>query len=166
MISWTLDRAQLGGASAVLDRLSKALRDLTHVMDAIGAYAVSSTQRRFETKIAPDGTPWKPSIRVLLFGGETMKLSGQLKASIAHAPGRDQVEIGSNKVYAGIQQLGGTIHARNADNLTFRIGPRWISKPSVTIPARPFLGLDDRDRAEIEDIASLALEQSAKGQQT
>jgi phage gpG-like protein len=52
-------------------------------------------------------------------------------------------------LYAAIHQLGGTIAAKDAPYLKFKIGDRWASKKSVTIPARPFLGLDDDDEREI-----------------
>lgn len=154
MISLQVNRDQLGAASTKLERLQRALGDLWRTMDAIGAYLASSTQRRFQAGVAPDGAPWVPSIRARTEGGKTMMLSGQLAASIAHEATRDSVEVGSNRVYAAVHQLGATIHAKNVPNLRFRIGARWISKPSVTIPARPFLGLDDRDRQEIEAIVA------------
>jgi phage virion morphogenesis protein len=163
MITLQVDRAQLGRAAGGLERLSRVLGDLWSTMDKIGAYLVSSVQRRFQAGVAPDGSPWVPSIRAATQGGKTMMLSGQLAASLAHEAGRDQVEVGSNKVYAGIHQLGGTIFAKNAPNLRFRIGERWISKPSVTIPARPFLGIDERDQVEIEAIVDADLAAAEAG---
>ncbi|MBX9944947.1 MAG: phage virion morphogenesis protein [Reyranella sp.] len=163
MITYQFDRAQLGAARAGLERLSKTLVDLWQTMDAIGAYLVASTQRRFERQAGPDGTPWKPSIRAQIEGGWTLLDSGHLRSSIAHAATRDTVEVGSNRIYAAIHQLGGTIRARNAPNLRFRIGGRWISKPSVTIPARPFLGLDQEDELEIDAIVQADLEAAVAG---
>lgn len=162
--SLEVNRTQLGAASAAFDRLSKVLADLSPTMEAVGAYLVSSTQRRFETGIAPDGVAWKPSIRVLMYGGQTLKDYGHLKGSIAAIPHRDSVEVGSNKIYAGTHQFGATIHAKKGPNLKFQIGGHWISKPSVTIAARPFLGIDQRDQVEIEAIvlADLASVEAGK----
>jgi phage virion morphogenesis protein len=164
MISLLVNRDQLGQAAGSLDRLQRITADLWRTMDAIGAYLVSSVQRRFQTGVAPDGTAWLTSIRARLFGGKTMLGSPpQLMPSIAHEATRDQVEVGSNKVYAAVHQLGATIHAKNAPTLKFRIGERWISKPSVVIPARPFLGIDARDQQEIEAIVGDALEAAEAG---
>jgi len=41
--------------------------------------------------------------------------------------------------YAAIHEFGGTITAKNADYLRFQIKGKWISVPSVTIPARPYM---------------------------
>lgn len=163
MISLLVDRAQLGAAAGALDRLSRVVTDLWSTMDAIGAYLVSSTQRRFDRQADPNGQRWLPSIRVRLHGGMTLQDSGALKASIAHIAYRDAVEVGSNRIYAAIHQLGGIIRAKNVKNLRFRIGERWITKPSVTIPARAFLGIDPRDQVEIEAIVVADLEAAQTG---
>jgi phage virion morphogenesis protein len=163
VITLQVNRDQLGRAAGGLERLQRVLGDLWRTMDSIGAYLVSSTQRRFQAGVAPDGTAWLTSIRARLFGGKTMMDSGALNASIAHEATRDQVEVGSNRIYAALMQLGGTIVAKNAPNLRFRIGPRWISKPSVVIPARAFLGIDERDQQEIEAIVAADLAAAEAG---
>lgn len=164
MIALQVDKAQLGAAGKALDRLSKVAKDLWGAMDVIGAYLVLSTQRRFQAQTGPDGVRWIPSIRARLEDGKTLLKSGELSASIAHnVIGRDSVEVGSTKVYAAVHQLGATIHAKNAKNLRFKIGERWISKPSVTIVARPYLGIDQRDQVEIEAIVQGELEAAEGG---
>lgn len=59
--------------------------------------------------------------------------------------------VGTNKIYAGIHQFGGTIHAKNAEFLTFRLpgglGVRRVKE--VEMPARPFLGLSTEDESEL-----------------
>lgn len=133
--------------------MEAAGRDLFPAMDAIGAALVASTQIRFERGEGPDGKAWIPSIRVRETGGLTLVESGRLAASITHAAARDSVEIGTNVIYAGIHQLGGDIVAKNAPFLVFNIpgvGFRKVKK--VTIPARPFLGVDEADETEIGNI--------------
>jgi len=50
------------------------------------------------------------------------------------------VEIGTNLVYAAVQEFGGTITARNAPYLVFQTDDgQWHSVRSVTIPAHPYL---------------------------
>jgi phage virion morphogenesis protein len=163
MISMLLDRNALGSSAIGLERLSKIAGDLTPVMDTIGAYLVSSTQRRFTTQTGPGGAPWKPSLRATLEGGQTLLDSGMLRASIASIAGRNQVEVGSNKIYAAIQQLGGTIHAKNVANLRFKIGSHWVSKPSVTLVPRPFIGFDAEDQKEVEAIVVADLDAAERG---
>jgi hypothetical protein len=49
--------------------------------------------------------------------------------------------IGSRVIYAGVQEHGATIVARNAPRLVFEIpGVGVRTAKSVTIPARPYLG--------------------------
>lgn len=166
MISMLLDRNAMGSAAAGLDRLSRIAGDLHSTLDKIGAQLVSNTQARFSKGVGPDGVAWKPSLRAQLEGGQTMLDSGQLVSSIAHLAGRDQVEVGTNKIYAAVHQLGMTIHAKNVKNLKFRIGDRWVSKPSVTIPARPFIGFDDQDKKDVEAIVAADLAAAERGRHT
>jgi phage gpG-like protein len=82
---------------------------------------------------------------------------GHLYASITHRASPTSVEVGSNAIYAAIHQFGGTIKAKDAKALRFRIGDVWVTKESVTIPARPFLGIDDDDRQMIVETVADAL---------
>lgn len=52
---------------------------------------------------------WKKSLRVLRHGGMTLRKSGALMNSMGVEPQDDGVAVGTNKVYARIQALGGTI---------------------------------------------------------
>ena len=157
-VSIELNQAQLGNAEAGLARLATLVADLTPMMDSIGALLVSNTQERFMTGIAPDGEKWKPSQRAIDEDGQTLLDSGQLRASIAHKASRDQVEVGTNKIYAAVHQLGATIRAKNVPFLRFKVGDRWVSKPSVTIGARPFLGFNATDRKDVEALVVEELE--------
>ena len=47
--------------------------------------------------------------------------------------------VGSDLVYARIQEEGGVIVAKNALYLRFTIGGRWVSVKQVVIPARPYI---------------------------
>lgn len=133
--------------------LKDAAADLEPAMDEIGGYLTAATQRRFERGAGPDGKAWPPSIRARATGGRTLLDSGRLANSITWRAGRNSVEVGTNVIYAAIHQLGGTIRAKTEKGLTFRIpGVGFRRKASVTIPARPFLGVDRGDRREIADI--------------
>ena len=84
--------------------------------------------------------------------------------------GPGTVEVGSNRKYAAIHQLGGTIeqHAQSrkmryrsvAGRVLFagrrhkKVTERWVTRGAyqVNIPARPFLGISTADDAEIRRI--------------
>ena len=75
-----------------------------------------------------------------------LTLNGYLRGQMTwQLVGDRTVEIGSNLPYAAVHQFGATIKPRAAKVLMFR---GHVAK-SVTIPARPYLGLSDEDRSEI-----------------
>ena len=57
----------------------------------------------------------------------------------------NDVVIGSNKIYAAVHQFGATITPKSGQYLTFWMGGRLVKARSVTIPARPYLGISDDD---------------------
>jgi phage virion morphogenesis protein len=134
---------------ALFARLIAFGQDTTPVMDEIGGAMVASTQERFEREAGPGGVPWLQSIRARTEGGKTLRDIGRLFQSLTHIAGNGVVEWGSNAIYARIQQLGGTIRAKTAKALRFRIGGQWFMKQSVTLSARPYLGVDAGDWDEI-----------------
>lgn len=96
---------------------------------------------------------WKQSIRARTQGGRTLVEHAGLQPSINVQATPDMARIGTPLIYGRIHQLGGTIRAKNAPSLRFRIGDRWSSKKSVTIPARPFLPIDKRGRLHESDLS-------------
>ena len=138
---------------AALAGLEHKGQDMTPAMDDIGAAMVASTINRFERGVSPGGTAWVPSFRAILQSGQTLVDQGHLRGSITHNPERDAVEWGSNLIYARIYQLGGRIRAKNKPFLVFRLADGSVVKArEVQMPARPYLGVDEDDRAEIPAI--------------
>ncbi|MGA1856925.1 phage virion morphogenesis protein [Azospirillum sp. 11R-A] len=150
-VSLSDDRIQ-----AALGRLTAATGDLTAAFDDIGAALVTSTLRRFETETDPTGRPWRPlSIETIIgrigsraktftLKGDLRKPAaryvaalkilqhrGHLKGGIHHRATQDGVEVGSDRIYARIHQFGGKAGRGK----------------KVTIPPRPFLGIDRDDEA-------------------
>lgn len=169
-VSIQVDLKGRADIAAALGRLSRRVEDMRPAFDQIGASLTASTLKRFEDQKGPDGQPWKPlsadTILARLGGtrrtytkgmkfrkGVAAKIGalkilqdkGRLKASITWRAASDRVEIGSNLVYAAIQQLGGQ------------------AGRGVTIPARPFLGIDDSDKNEIGRIVENYLGQIFRG---
>lgn len=146
-----------------LHGLVERFGDIRPLMERFGSVLETSTIERFDEERAPDGTKWLPSFRAKHEGGKTLTDTARLRLSIRPVASADQVEIGTNVIYARIHQEGGTIRAKGKA-LAFTLpGLGLRLATSVTIPARPFLGLsaDDRDElaAQVEDyIAEVAPE--------
>ncbi len=95
---------------------------------------------------APDGAAWAPNIE-----GRTPVLhrSGALARSIDYLVQGTSAVVGSGLVYAAIHQFGGVIKPKTAPALVFRLGGRLIRTQSVTMPARPYIGISADNRAEL-----------------
>ena len=138
-------------ATASLRGLLAGIENPAPLLAQLGEYTLRTTRARFKSQTAPDGTAWaalqpwykkeksQNKNRVLTLRGY---LRGQLVSQVV---GGKSVEVGSNLIYAAVHQFGGTIRPQNAKLLAFR---GHVAK-SVTIPARPYLGLSDEDRSEI-----------------
>lgn len=118
----------------------------------IGEAIVASTQNRFRTQMAPDGTRWQRSARAAEAGGQTLSKTRRLRNSINYRATPRRVEVGTNLIYASVHQNGMTIKAKRSRYLKFRIGNQFVQVKQVNIPARPFMGLSDADNEEINQI--------------
>ncbi|WP_072670534.1 phage virion morphogenesis protein [Vibrio injensis] len=117
---------------AALDALARAGADLSRPLNEVGEYLVSETLERFKVGKGPDGTAWKAVQR----GGVPLVDRGHLRDSITYAQRPGEVMVGSGMVYAAIHHFGGKAGR----------GRR------VSIDARPFLGVNSQDTAEIGQI--------------
>lgn len=114
---------------------------LSHLADSIK----NQSQERFETQRAPDGQPWQQWSEIY---SEKVQAAGNPKHSLLHRTGAlrdsiasqifspDSAVIGSKLSYAKIQNYGG------------------ISEEGWRIPARPFLGLGEKDKLVLEGLTS------------
>lgn len=171
-ITIAVDDAQ---ARAMLERLGEpGTQDL---MPRLGEYLQASTEKRFKTQTAPDGTAWAPlqpryARRKKYAKDKILTLRGYLRGGIHYqVTGAAEVEVGSNTKYAAIHQLGGSID-QNAQSRKVRyrsvagrvlfagkkhkrgVTERWVTRGAyqVNIPARPFLGISADDDKEIRSI--------------
>ena len=125
-------------ASSLEHGLGQLLKNATHprpMMKAIAAELLSITEDNFENENWGGQIPWKPTHR----GGKILQKSGQLAASIHTASGSNFARIGTNKPYAAIHHLGGTVKAKNKPYLVFKVGDGFRRVKQVKIPARPYL---------------------------
>lgn len=137
------------------DQLAVVMGNTAPVMAAIGTALVASTHMRFVSQTDPDGNAWQALNQEYAENKRNSRIlteSGRLRDSINDQAGRDEVRVGSNVIYAGVHQLGATIVPKNASHLFFRIGGRLVKADSVTLPARPYLGISSDDEAEIAEI--------------
>ncbi len=148
-------KVKWAGLDKLAGRALDGLGRTDELMAALGELVVSQTMRNFQLEQAPDGTKWKKSRRAVLQGGKTLQkegMRGGLMGSITYkvGSGGTEVYIGSNKPYAAIHQCGGKIRPKNKKFLVFpgADGDTVFAK-EVTIPARPYIGLNQ----EIEDEA-------------
>jgi phage virion morphogenesis protein len=133
-----------------IERLARRIGKLAstqrgELLDAIGFEVENQTRRRIaDEKRAPDGTPWpdwSPRYAQTRHGGHSM-LQGEddLLDSIQYLVRGDQVEVGSNLVYAAIHQFGG-------------------AEVGMPIPARPYLGLGPENDADLLAVVEDYLDQ-------
>ena len=120
----------------VADRFGSAIP----AMRIIGETVAASIQRNFETGGRPTG--WQPlseATRAVKKGGSILVakgFAGGLLGSIHAEPEEHVVYVGTDKVYGAIHQFGGQAGRGR----------------KVTIPARPFLMVQDEDVEEIVEL--------------
>lgn len=132
--------------------LSRLARDPAPALEQVGEALHFSTTERQRAGRAPDGSAWpalNPAYRAEKSGNEMLRESGRLMGSLSRQVRGRQLRFGTNVVYAAIHQFGGTIRAKGGGRLAFFLGGGLQRPSSVTIPARPFLGISAEDREEI-----------------
>lgn len=144
-----------------LRKLQQKTQNLSPCMKIIAEIMRTAVIKNFEEGGRPK---WKPSARALLQGGKTLVDTGRLMRSVTAHATQDKAVVGTNVKYAPIHQFGGrisphTVVAKNAkalkiptkDGIIFR---KKANIPGITIPARPFLKLTDKD---LEDVRNAIL---------
>lgn len=126
-----------------LELMAAAGEDLTGLMAGIGSVLINGAVERIGvTNVTPEGVAWPKSLRAKEAGGPTLHDTGRLMRSITAEAGPRQVRVGSNLIYAGVHQTGAKIVPKTKDALYFTLanGTKVVAQ-SVTIPARPYLGI-------------------------
>jgi len=142
-----------------LESLNKAMVRLidparrTDLMAQIGVRGVAQTQQNFLNQSAPDGAIWPVSLRVRRQSGQPLRHTNRLFTSLTFNATSEQVEWGTNVIYAGIHHFGGVIKPKTKKSLTFKgANGKWTNAKAVTIPPRPFLGLSESNKTDIAEI--------------
>jgi phage virion morphogenesis protein len=136
-------------------RTGKATK--SDLLESVGALVESQTRRRIEQeKEGPSGQQWpdwNPLYAMDRHGNQSLlEGSGALVDSIQSLVTGDQVEVGTNLIYAGVHQHGAVITPVKADKLRFNMGGKHFAVDSVTVPARPFVGVSDDNLGELSDL--------------
>lgn len=155
-----------------LARLGRAAARPEAALKNIALHLVQSTVERVRQERSPDGQPWaplNPDYAAAKRGPGMLREMGNAGGMIASLSwellGGSSVEVGTNRVYARIHQLGGVIRPKRADHLVFRLGGRTVVARQVTIPARPWLGVSVDDQVEILAIVEHFIAAAAKSRQ-
>lgn len=134
----------------------------------IGEALLKSTRKRFDEERDPQGKAWAPLNAEYAKGKKGTKIlqeqamRGGLLGTIVYKVSGGRLEVGTNKVYGAIHQLGGTIVPRRADALVFRLNGRVVHASKVTIPARPYLGVSEADKTTIKEIVGDFIDDATK----
>lgn len=158
-------------AKKELQRVAQAGANMRPLYLSIGEQLTNSTQERFRTSTAPDGSQWQQNAQstyLALINKKDQRKDGALNQrginkvlnkqpligelgwnggladQIYYQTDEHGVSIGSPKPYAAMQQFGGTQQ---------QFPHLWAD-----IPARPYLGLSDEDN---DDILAMALDHLA-----
>lgn len=149
-----IDVTGLDSVLAALGRLANP--PMREAFDEIGQYLVSEITQLFRAGTAPDGTPWKPSLRAQAQGGKTLVDRGHLRDSYTHAAAAAELVVGTNDKRARIHQYGGEIRPRGAKALHFVLpGGRHVVTQKVTMPARPMLPSGDLPPAWRDEVLDI-----------
>lgn len=151
--SWQQARREISGR---VNNLKPLMLNLAEIMHA-------AVLRNF-AKESSEGKPWARLAHSTIkdrtrkgYTGKKLQRTGQLKKSITAQYGEDYAEVGTNLIYAAVQNYSAVIHRTNLKTyLTRKNSGKYVSKPkankmsSVRIPARPFLTLEAKTMLKIE----------------
>ncbi len=149
-------------ANSALGRAFAKVLDRSEVAETIGEQLVSSTIERFETGKGPDGKKWDVSGRAAAESGQTLVDNGHLKGSINYEASPAAVAVGTtDDVKGAIHQFGGTITAKSAPALKFRVpGGGFVQVKEVNMPARPYIGINKDDIDEAREAIRMYLQEA------
>jgi phage gpG-like protein len=154
--------------------------DRKRLLDELGAVGVSQTQERISSGgPGPDGGPWAPlsesyaASKKKRSSGGILQFSGHLLMSMTHnVVGAGDVEWGSNLEYAAVHQFGddSTVSVSSHVRIISEAFGKTLPFPVASTvagferkqntPARPFLGVSERDGGEIEQTAAAFVERT------
>lgn len=112
------------------------------LLHAFGLALVRSTQKTFREGGRP--RKWDASQRASETGGQTMRHKGMLSKSVAYEVTGNKVLVGTNLVYARIQQYGGRVTPKKAKALTIPVHPKAYGKRASDFPDLVYIPGQDK----------------------
>lgn len=136
-----LDTAE---ALAVFSRLEEAAGGLGGLWKDVGEHLKLAHRYRFDVAISPDGDLWEPldpayRRRKKRRKDDILVLDTYLRDQLSYRASNAGLEFGTNRIYGAAHQFG-----------------------TDDIPARPWLGVSDDDRAHILSLAERHLAEAKK----
>jgi len=130
---------------SMLKDLLRKVDDLRPFMQEAAGILHDAVEENFEQEGRPKWKALAPATikqrgKKGYWPGRILQVSGQLAASIDQQYGSDFALVGTNKVYAGVHQLG----------INKTVSTKKGSR-KMNIPARPYLNVTDRDLQKILD---------------
>lgn len=101
------------------EKMAREMREPKDVAKRVGAYGVSSTQKRIRSNIPPANAPLTVANKK---GSGTLRDTGALMNSITHKTGSTWAAWGSNLFYAKIHNEGGVITPKKSKYLYIPAG--------------------------------------------
>ena len=134
--------------------LKLTLADREGVHRIMGEVLLRNTQRRFRREVSPDGKKWPPLSPVTLARRRNkrgiLRDTGELFTSIQMQADARRAEVGTPldhpKVFT--HQFGATIKPKRAKALRIPGKPPVFAK-QAKVPARPYLGINADDAADV-----------------
>ncbi len=133
--------------------------DLVPFLGDVGRRLISDFRMGFKSATAPDGSKWKP---LKYREGQPLRDTGRLQSSITKRLDRTSktLEIGTNVDYATTHQFGlGKVRIPQHTKLINHVFGKPLDAPkkvkvkahtkNANIPARPFLGIERRQKSKI-----------------
>jgi phage gpG-like protein len=143
---------EVAGLDAALARLNRAgSMEFQELLDGLSRMGQQQTQRRIEEeKTSPAGRAWPKTTD----GRAALFVSGaHLSRSIDHAATATEARWGSGWIGARVHQFGAVITPKNAKALRFKIGGKSVVTQRALIPPRPYLGVSEDNRQDLEKTA-------------
>ena len=140
--------ANLSGGDEIIRRLGALYFDSAKMQKfsrLAGSEMVYQTEERFANQHDLQRQPWLPSQRAIRERGQTLRDTSRLLSSLTYVALPDGVTWGTNVVYARMMHYGG---------LKSVFPHLWGD-----IPARPFLGMNEDDRASVLNIINRIMDE-------
>lgn len=143
-----------------LRRAADEMGNARPLMRSVAGIMLRAVEDNFEQEGRPKWKDLHPGTKMArakesTWPGKILQRSGGLASSIQQRFNEREAVVGTNKVYAAIQQFGGktkphVIKARTKRALSFGgIVVRSVNHPGSNIPARPYLRLTPGDLRDI-----------------